>query len=154
MTSQALLRELNHDVWTPFRNAYRDLDAPAFLALHSPDLIRVVAATGEIRDHAGHTTDITSFFRRVADHGDEIAIEFRFTERTASPTAAGERGLFRITVRRGGTRDQAHGRFHVFSRKTDRWRILVDHEADEDDTAAAEAFTTAVHQDDVAAFAR
>ncbi|MFD7657427.1 YybH family protein [Actinosynnema sp. NPDC059797] len=154
MTSQALLRELNQDVWEPFRSAYRDLDAAGFLALHGPDLIRVTAATGEIRDHAGYTADITSFFERVAANGDAIAIEFRFTERNASDGASSERGLFRITMRRSGVPKEVHGHFHVFCRKTDRWRIAVDYEPDEDDTATAGAFAAAAAQDDLAAFDR
>jgi hypothetical protein len=35
-----LLRQLNNDIWHPFRLAYSKLDAPAFLDVHAPELIR------------------------------------------------------------------------------------------------------------------
>lgn len=34
------MRQLNNDIWHPFRLAYSKLDAPAFLAVHAPELIR------------------------------------------------------------------------------------------------------------------
>jgi hypothetical protein len=40
MADSALLRELNHDVWHAFRQAYGARDTAAFLALHLPELVR------------------------------------------------------------------------------------------------------------------
>jgi hypothetical protein len=46
MADEALLREVNSDVWHAFTSAYAARDATAFLAVHAPDLIR---AGGEER---------------------------------------------------------------------------------------------------------
>ena len=35
-----MLRQLNNDIWRPFRLAYSKLDASAFLDLYAPELIR------------------------------------------------------------------------------------------------------------------
>ncbi|QFZ21464.1 nuclear transport factor 2 family protein [Saccharothrix syringae] len=154
MTSAPTLRALNHDVWHAFRSAYAALDAPAFLALHGEDLIRAGGPAGEVQGHAEYSAVTTSFFERVSGNGDAIAIEFRFTERLASDTAASERGLFRLTLTKSGETRDVYGRFHVFSRRTDRWRIVVDYDSDEGGTATAEAFDAATPVDDVDAFVR
>ena len=41
MADEALLRELNNDIWHAFTSAYAARDGAAFLAVHAPDLIRV-----------------------------------------------------------------------------------------------------------------
>ncbi|NUT99885.1 MAG: nuclear transport factor 2 family protein [Saccharothrix sp.] len=145
-----LLTQLNHDVWEPFRRAYAELDAQAFLAVHSPDLIRAGGPAKQVLGHADYGRDIGEFFARVAANGDSLSIALRFTERLASADLASERGVFRIEAVKAGEPKVFHGHFHVFCRRTDRWRITVDYEpvdaATEDDFAAAAA------EDDVAAF--
>ncbi len=51
MTDPTLLIELNRDVWEPFRAAYRAYDAESYLALHTPDLIRVGGPHRRQRHH-------------------------------------------------------------------------------------------------------
>ncbi len=151
MTIGNLLRELNRDVWEPFRSAYRSLDEAAFLAVHSPDLIRAGGAAKQVQDYLGYAAQMRDWFARVAENGDSLDIEFRFTERLASGEAASERGVFRIAAVRAGAPKVFYGRFHVFSRKSGgRWRIAVDYDAD--DGATEETFTEAAALDDVAAF--
>ncbi|MEU7528757.1 hypothetical protein AB0A74_23705 [Saccharothrix sp. NPDC042600] len=145
-----LLTQINHDVWEPFRRAYAGLDARAFLAVHGPDLIRAGGPARQVRGHAEYTDDITEFFGRVAAAGDRLAIVLRFTERLASADAASERGVFRIDAVKAGEPRTVFGHFHVFCRRTDRWRIVVDYEPA--GTATEEEFAAAVAEDDVAAF--
>ncbi|RAS63229.1 hypothetical protein C8D87_107378 [Lentzea atacamensis] len=38
-----LLRQLNNDIWPPFRLAYSRMDVSAFLDLYAPELIRAGA---------------------------------------------------------------------------------------------------------------
>lgn len=151
MTSARLLRELNHDVWEPFRSAYRGLDTAAFLAVHSPDLIRAGGAAKQVQDYTDYARQMAEWFARVAANGDALDIRFRFVERLVSDDAAAERGVFRIDAIRDGTPRVFYGRFHVFSRKLDgRWRIVVDYDADDDVTE--EAFEAGAPPEDVAVF--
>ncbi|CCH29989.1 nuclear transport factor 2 family protein [Actinosynnema sp. NPDC047251] len=152
MSTATLLRELDHDVWEPFRSAYRGLDTAAFLAVHSPDLIRAGGPARNVLGHADYARQMAEWFARVAANGDSLDIRFRFAERLASADAASERGLFRIDAIRAGEPKVFYGRFHVLCRKLGgRWRIVVDYEADEETTE--EAFAAGAAPDDVAAFA-
>lgn len=63
---------------------------------------------------------------------------------------ASGRGIFRIDAVKAGELKVFYGHFHVFCRRTDRWRIVVDYEPA--DTATEEEFAAAVAEDDVAAF--
>ncbi|MEV0676353.1 nuclear transport factor 2 family protein [Actinosynnema sp. NPDC050436] len=151
MSSATLFRELDHDVWEPFRSAYRHLDAAAFLAVHSPDLIRAGGPAKQVLGYSDYARQMVEWFDRVRANGDSLDIRFRFVERLASADAASERGLFRIDAIRAGTPKVFYGRFHVLCRKPDnRWRIVVDYEADEDVTE--EVFEAASAPGDVAAF--
>ncbi|WP_433272026.1 YybH family protein [Actinosynnema sp. CS-041913] len=151
MAAGTLLRELNRDVWEPFRSAYGKLDAAGFMAVHSPDLIRAGGPTKKVQGYAEYAAEIRDWFARVSANGDSLDIGFRFLERLAAGDAASERGVYRIAAMRAGTPKVFHGRFHVFCRRSDgRWRIVVDYDAD--DGATEEAFTSGVALDDVAAF--
>ncbi|MBW4716889.1 YybH family protein [Saccharothrix obliqua] len=151
MSVSGALRELNRDVWEPFRGHYRNLDAAAFLDLHEPGLIRAGGVIGQVLGHADYARQTTEWFARVAADGGALDIRFRFVERLVGADVAAERGLFRIDAVRSGEPKVFHGRFHVFSRRSaGRWRIAVDY--DSDDGATEEAFAAAVDLADVAAF--
>jgi hypothetical protein len=84
MPSAELLRELNRDIWEPFRAAYARMDADAYLALHSADLLRVEADEkwlGSLDDYAAR---VRPAFTRLAATSTLMDIDFRFTERIAA----------------------------------------------------------------------
>jgi hypothetical protein len=149
-----LFAELNRDIWHPFVRSYADLDAAAFLALNSPDLMRASGTSGQVQDYAGYATELREFFAMVAGNGDRIGIDFRFTERLASDALASERGVFRVSVVPAGGEPRArYGRFHSYARKSDgRWRLAADY--DIGDENAGDDFAAGAEIDDVARFAR
>jgi ketosteroid isomerase-like protein len=151
MTDKSLLVEQNNDIWHPFRASYAAGDATAFMALYTPDLIRAGGPGRTVEDFAEFAGGIRSFFEMVRERGDRPSIDFRFTERLASPVLASERGFFRITVDlAAGDQRVSYARFHTFHRKVDgRWRIAVDYDKPGADEAE---FLGAVEIDDVAAF--
>jgi ketosteroid isomerase-like protein len=123
-----LLTELNRDVWEPFRVAYRSCDTPAYLALHTPDLIRVGGPRRVVQGYEEMAAEVGPWFADAAAKGLLLAIDFRFTERLADGERASERGIYRIEV--GG--EVLFGRFHTFSRKSGgRWRMAVDYDSDD-----------------------
>jgi uncharacterized protein (TIGR02246 family) len=150
-----LLHELNRDIWHPFRQAYGARDSEAFLALHTPDLIRAGGPSKEVYGFDEYAKQTERSFADMIARGDGVGIELRFLERIASGELASERGVFRITATRAsGEQRVFHGRFHVMARKVDgRWRIAVDYDSDEGGTVTDETFATGVDIDDVAAFA-
>lgn len=149
-----LLRQLNNDVWEPFRLAYAKLDAAAFLDLYSPDLIRAGGPPKQVFGFADYSDQIGKWFEELAGRGSSVDITFRFVERIATNDLASERGIFRIVSSRpSGEQRVFHGRFHTFSRRADgRWRICVDYDTDERATTLEEEFLAAIAVDDVEAF--
>ncbi|TWP49072.1 DUF4440 domain-containing protein [Lentzea tibetensis] len=141
--------ELNNDIWHPFRKAYGACDAPAFMALYSPDLIRAGGPAKEIVGYDAYAAQIDEWFSGVLERGSRIAIEFRFHERLVGADVASERGVFRIDTQRAtGESRTFYGRFHVFARKSGgRWRIVADHDTDEG--ASEETFLAGTEVDDI-----
>lgn len=149
-----LLRQLNNDIWHPFRLAYANLDAPAFLELHAPELIRAGGQTKEVSGFADYSDQIEKWFAELAGRGSSVTISFRFVERIASNDLASERGIFQIVSKRSdGDERTFYGRFHTYARRTDgRWRICVDYDTDERSTTLEEEFLAAIEVNDVEAF--
>jgi len=149
-----LLRQLNNDIWHPFRLAYASLDAPAFLDLHTPGLVRAGGPAKQVLGFAEYSDQIGKWFAELASRGSSVAITFRFVERIASDDLASERGLFQIvSTRPDGEARAFYGRFHTYARRTDgRWRICVDYDTDERSATLEEEFLAAIDVDDVEAF--
>ncbi|GAB3846122.1 DUF4440 domain-containing protein [Dactylosporangium cerinum] len=150
-----LLRELNNELWRPFRAAYAARDAAAFLALHSPDLIRASGTDGTVFGLDRYAAQVEPWFAGMAARGDVLDITFRFTERIAAPDLASERGVYRIVVAPvGADRLTFHGRFHTFARKVGgSWRIAVDYDSTDAGAVSAATYEAAAALDDVERFA-
>jgi ketosteroid isomerase-like protein len=149
-----LLRQLNDDVWHPFRLAYSKLDAQAFLELHAPELIRAGGPAKQVSGFADYSEQIEKWFTDLADRGSSVTISFRFAERIASKDLASERGIFKIVSKRAdGDERTFYGRFHTYARHTDgRWRICSDYDTDEREATLDQEFAAAADVDDVEAF--
>lgn len=144
------LRELNDDIWRAYRRAFGSGDAEAFVALHSEELIRAGGPAKTITAFGDYATMTRQWLAELADRGDGVDIEFRFTERIVSADMASERGVYQLTARRAsGEQRVMYGRFHTFARRIDgRWRIVVDYDSDENATVTAADFVAAVAMDD------
>lgn len=149
-----LVRQLNDDVWHPFAVAYARLDAPAFLALHAPELIRAGGPAKQVIGFAEYADQIGKWFAELAGRGSSVSISLRFVERIVANDVASERGVFRlVSTRADGDGRTFYGRFHTYSRRTDgRWRICVDYDTDERSATLEEEFLAAFDVDDVDAF--
>jgi ketosteroid isomerase-like protein len=149
-----LLRQLNDDVWHPFRRAYGRLDAPAFLDLHSSELIRAGGPAKQVLGFTEYADQMEKWFAELADRGSSVSIAVRFVERIAANDVASERGIFQlVSTRADGDGRTFYGRFHTYSRRADgRWRICVDYDTDERSASLEEEFLAAAGVDDVDAF--
>ncbi|MGW6447952.1 YybH family protein [Lentzea sp. NPDC055074] len=149
-----LLRQLNNDVWHPFRQAYARLDAASFLGLYSPDLIRAGGPAKQVTRFSEYADQTEKWFAELADRGSSVTVSFRFVERIATDDVASERGIFQlVSTRADGDGRTFYGRFHTYSRRTDgRWRICVHYDTDERSATLEEEFHAAIDVDDVDAF--
>jgi ketosteroid isomerase-like protein len=148
--SSDLLHELNIDIWRAYQDAFHSGDVEAFLALHTPQLIRAGGPAKSISGFGEYAANSRQWRTDLVERGDTVDIEFRFTERIVTADLASERGVYRLTARRAsGEQKTMFGRFHTFSRKTSgRWRIAVDYDGDESGTVSAEDFAAADAMDD------
>lgn len=148
------MRQLNNDIWHPFRLAYSKLDAPAFLDVHVPELIRAGGPAKQLVGFADYSEQMEKWFAELADRGSSVSISFRFVERIASGDLASERGIFQMVSKHAdGDGRTFYGRFHTYARCTDgRWRICVDYDTDERSATLVEEFLAAIDVDDVDAF--
>jgi len=150
LRSRSLLGELNTDIWRAYRHAYREGDASAFLAVHSPDLIRAGGPAQTITGFPEYGTLTRQWFADLTERGDSVDIEFRFTERIADGALASERGIYRLTAQRPDHEPKVmYGRFHTFARKTNgRWHIVADYDSDENATVTEADFLSAQTMDE------
>jgi ketosteroid isomerase-like protein len=148
MADPQVLKELNHDIWHPFRRAYAERDVEAFVALYTPDLIRAGGPTAEVYGFDRYAAETAEWFASVTTRGADIAIDFRFFERIASGDLASERGCYRIDAPDARV---FYGRFHTFSRKQHGvWRIAVDYDTNDGGTVDADTFAAGAGIDDTA----
>ncbi|MBB5897807.1 GNAT family N-acetyltransferase [Kutzneria kofuensis] len=145
------LAELNADIWQPYRDAYAAGDTEAFLALHTPELIRAGGPGKTVQGFDEYAAASRTWRAEMDERGSRVAIEFRFTERITDGELASERGVYRLTATRAdGDQKVFHGHFHTFARKIyGHWRIAVDY----DNTDASPAdFDAATDPDDFTAY--
>jgi len=148
------LRELNRDIWEPFRAAYARMDADAYLALHSADLLRVEADEkwlGGLDDYAAR---VRPAFAQLAAKGAVMDIDFRFTERIAAGGNASERGVYRLAVTPPGEEPRLHfAEFRTVARKHEgTWRIVLDHDHSDHGSVGVQRYTAAHALDDLDPF--
>lgn len=150
----ALLRELERDIWQPFVAAQAASDVEAYIALHSPSLVRASADARQVQTHADWAAHTRALWKSMTERGRRAEISFRFIERLAAADAASERGVYALTLHGapGGPRS-FHGQFHVISRKEGgRWRIVVDYDSSEGGRIDAAAFQAAFAAEDHARY--
>jgi ketosteroid isomerase-like protein len=124
------LAELNTDIWQPYRQAHASGDTEAFLALHTPELVRAGGPGKTVQGFDEYAALSREWRAGMVERGSKVAIEFRFTERITDGEPASERGVYRLTATRAdGDQKIFHGHFHTFARKIyGRWRIAVDYD--------------------------
>lgn len=143
----ARLKTINRDVWTPFVEAYARGDAEAYMALHTPDVVR--AGINEVKDFEGHKASSKRHFEYNKANNRRCEIAFTFFERVAGADRASERGVYRYTViLQDGERQHYYGKFHVIHRlQGGRWRIAVDYDSDENGTVGQADFEAGLPPD-------
>ncbi|HSJ64056.1 MAG TPA: DUF4440 domain-containing protein [Gemmatimonadaceae bacterium] len=145
LTAQNVERQIDRDVWIPLMRASNAFDAEGFLALQSPDLVRVAADQQEIYGLARYASEIRAGFERARARGLRRASDVRFLTRTASGELAYETGYFRsrVTMPDGEVRTR-YSRFEfVLRNENGVWRILVDKDSADGGRITAEDFESA-----------
>lgn len=150
----ALLAEINHHIWIPFHEAYRDGEPEKYLALHHPDFIRGEGTLKVVRTLDEYGAGVRRSFAIWKQRGLKIDLQFRFIERIIKGAQASERGIYQFTLTAADSKVQKfYGQFHTFARKIDgRWQLVVDYDSDESGRIDEAAFLSAATVDDFSRF--
>jgi ketosteroid isomerase-like protein len=141
--SQAIVMEINNQVWKPFIQSFNTGDDEAFKAVHSKDVVRVIRDEKTIYGY-------DRYFQKVPDSikakwSDwKKNIELRFTQRIAEGDKAFEEGYYKSTStnQKTGEVRKGIGKFHVLLRRENGiWKIVMD--ADTSEGASEELFNKA-----------
>jgi ketosteroid isomerase-like protein len=150
LAAQNAQRNINHDIWTPFAEAYASNDADKYLALHTKDFIRANGDDKSSDDLTGYRDHIERSFARSSREGGRTTIEFRFFERIASANTASERGIYKYSYfPKEGDPNIGYGKFHVVLRKeAGVWKIVMDYDSSEGGKVGEVDFNAAMAVDD------
>ena len=136
---------INEQVWRPFIQAYNNLDADGFLAVHADDAIRILRDNDDILPVGAYAENIRQNMAAARERGMQRQIELRFTERFADGDLAFEAGYYQVVT----TYDQDekytfYGRFNVVLRRDNgRWKILLDSDTNDGGAVGATHFQQA-----------
>jgi ketosteroid isomerase-like protein len=142
---ESVERSIDRDVWIPFLSASTAFDADGFLAVQSPDVVRVSPDTKEVYGRSRYEREIRDGFRRARERRIRRRTDMRFLDRISSADLALETGYFRsqTTLSNGETRLR-YVRFQIILRKENgTWKILVDEDTADGGRITAEQFESA-----------
>lgn len=141
-TPEAVARAIDDDVWRPMLRASDAFDAEAFLAVLSPDLVRISADRHVIYGLERYAREIREGFPRAREHGLKRTSTARFHARTQEDDLARDVGIFQSTVTRpDGTTRTSYTAFEmVMRREQGRWTLLLDRDSWRDGTITEAEF--------------
>jgi ketosteroid isomerase-like protein len=143
--AQNAQNEINEQVWKPFIRAYDALDADAFLALHSKEVVRAPRDDGRVMAYDEYASVIASGDQNAKINKFKKKLELRFTERWVNQNLAYEVGVYKSQlIRPSGNVTVYHGRFQVVLRKENgTWKIVMDSDSSEGGTIGEKEFLSA-----------
>ena len=121
-------KEINEQVWEPFKLSYAAKDADRYNALHTEDILRITKKG--IQQGTAFKKEITQLFALKSMPEQEI--EFKFEHRIHSENIAYEVGFFKITITLSENDKRFfYGRFSVLLKKiAGKWKIAQDWDTD------------------------
>lgn len=122
---EATEKEVNDQVWKPFKLAYEARDWRAFNELHTEDVLRV-SQWGGIKEGAAYKDGIKQSYQKHSNR--KKTIDFWFEQRIYSESLGYEVGYYRaISEEPGKEPTVSYAQFHVVLRKANGlWKIAQD----------------------------
>jgi len=122
------LEQIDQQLWIPYIQAYNNFNTRAFMALHTPDVIRVKRESSQIMVGTAYRKNE---YRRnsISQSKDwERSLEIRFVDRLVEGAIAYEVGYYRVSLTRPGHEPQVlFGLFHTTLKRVDgEWKIFID----------------------------
>lgn len=118
-------KDIDQQVWKPFKKAFETLDAIALNNLYADRVLRVTPG-GIDTDEAFKKMNVVRFGKNK-DEGTVIKLEFWFDERKTNTNTSYEVGFFKITSLTEAVKNITYGQFHIVLEKIDnQWKITQD----------------------------
>lgn len=123
---EALQKEIDVQVWRPFKNAFETIDGEALNATYAEQVLRATP-DGLDTESAFKPKNLERFAKNKKD-GISIALDFWFDSRRTNSYTSYEVGFYRIGFTdTDGNTDFVYGQFHIVLKKIDgQWKITQD----------------------------
>jgi ketosteroid isomerase-like protein len=123
-----VFEQIDEQLWIPYIKAYNEFNTRAFMALHTPDVIRVKRESSQIMVGTAYRKNE---YRRnsISQSKDwERNLEIRFVDRLVEGAIAYEVGYYRVSLAKPGSSPQVlYGMFHTTLKRIDgEWKIYID----------------------------
>lgn len=129
-TSTDIQKEIDTQVWKPFKAAFEGQDGKALNDLYAEEVLRVTPV-GIDTEGAFKKANLERFDGRKKE-GVTIALDFWFDSRKTNETTSYEVGIFRITSVTSGIENVFYGQFHIVMKKVNNsWKITQDWDTEE-----------------------
>lgn len=123
--NEATEKEVNDQVWKPFKLAYESRDSQAFNELHTEDVLRI-SQWGGIKVGKAYKDGVKQSYQKNSQR--KKTIDFWFEQRIYSETFGYEVGYYRVISEEPGKKPViSHAQFHVVLKKQrGTWKIAQD----------------------------
>ena len=127
-----IVTSIKNDVWIPFMESYRELDAKKLKSIHSPDIIRVSIGMNKIESGSDYLDNLETFFQRIKKMNRQMDITFSIVSSATTEDKVYQTGYYVFSSK---TKDEEHfipGGFSFFSvmlakdKGSGRWKISLD----------------------------
>ena len=125
---QVIEKEVNQQIWKPFKKSFEARDWKVFNSLHTDDILRVNKYG--IRIGAEYKNSVETSYQKPTNKKRQI--DFCFNQRTYKENIGYEVGYYRVIYTEKDKESRTvYGRFHVvLNKKNDIWLIAQDWDTD------------------------
>jgi len=120
-----LQKEIDFQVWRPFKEAFESMDGEMLNQLYAEDVLRVTP--NGIDTHGAFKKANVVRFKERKQSGSKIMLDFWFESRNTNEDTSYEVGVFKIVTISGENESTVYGQFHIVLKKIDdQWLITQD----------------------------
>jgi hypothetical protein len=145
LLGQSAQQEINDQVWKPLIKAFNEKNEPAFMAVHSKDIISSSRDFKTIFNWTQYNAQTEKWDVQEKKFQPKRQLDLRFTERLSNQDQAIDVGIYKTTYTQPNGKTQNYfGRLHAALRKENGvWKILVSTDSSEGGTISEKDFLAA-----------
>lgn len=123
--SQTIQKEINQNLWKPFKAAFETLDGPALNALYAKQVLRVTPNGIDTKNDFREAN--LKRFEENRKTETKVQLDFWFDSRNTNSDTSYEVGFYRMELTNPDGVNTIYGQFHIVLKKEDdTWKITQD----------------------------